>query len=354
MQQTRVKPQRNLSMECYKLVASFFIVFTHAMFPGSLGKTAECISRCGVHVFFAITGYFNFGASSKAIARRLKHILKIYVSAIAIYVFWCCLKTELLGGSSVAALITLVPDPDETMRWLILQMDPFVGSLWYVNSTVVCYAVFWIYTRFFGEEPVNYKPMYMAGFSIFAMVFYVSVLAPAAGTNAATAYPVIRNAWCWGIPMFTFGVFVREYQQRIVENFRLTAGKLVLMTAAGFLLALAQLYTIGIPGMPLGLVIVIIGLVILLAAYPQVRMKTKAAQWLVPKFGFYSTVIYIIHGVFVDCYEQFLHQPMLAVWGEREGYLFPLVVLGLSIVSAVVAERAIFLLHSIPLKKKKQ
>jgi len=352
MQQTQLSPKRNLSMECYKFIASFFVVFAHAMFPGTLGSLTECISRCAVHVFFAITGYFNFGANSRTVGRRLKHILKLYVTAVAMYVFWCCLKTELQGGSSVAVLIQMIPDPDEAMRWLILQMDPFVGSLWYINSTIVCYGIFWMYTKFFDGETVDYKPLYIAGFCLFAVNFLNGVVTPVAQSNAVTVYPAARNAWCWGLPMFAFGIFVREYQDRLVTNFRLTAGKLSVIVVGGFLLAFAQQFTIGIPGMPLGIQIAILGLILLVATNPQVPMRTKAARWLVPKFGFYSTVIYIIHAIFVEAYELFWHDPMALRWGAAEGYLYPLVVLTLSVLTAVVAERVLTGLKQITGKKK--
>lgn len=330
-------------MDCYKFIASFFVVFAHALFPGTLGKLSECISRCAVHIFFAITGYFNLGASSNSIRKRLLHIVKLYITAVMLYVFWCCVKTELFGGSTVALLIQMIPDPDEAMRWLILQIDPFVGNLWYVDATIVIYVIFGLYTRFFEGEQVNYKPWYIAGFCLFAINFLDGVTQPVAQPNIVMEYPAVRNAWCWGIPMFTFGMFVREYQDRLVANFRLTAGKLALLVAGGFLLAFAQMFTIGIPGLPFGIQIVIIAVVLLTAAFPQVPMRTRAARFLVPKLGFYSTVIYIIHMIYIEIYELFLLEPMKEAFGPAEEYLYPLVVLALSILSAVLAERLLAL-----------
>lgn len=342
MQKSQLKTNRNLSMECYKFIASFLVVLDHVHFPGIPGDLFVCLAQGTVYVFFAITGYFNFGAGSKVILRRLKHILKIYITAVVLFVFWRCLKTEIYGGSSVAVLIQMIPDPDEAMRWMILQVDPFVGSLWYVDTTIVCYVLLWLYVRFFEGERMDYKPLYIAGFCLFIIHFMTSQIEPVGRSNMSTAYPVIRNAWFMGIPMMAFGMFVREYQERLVNSFCQTAGKLVMVVAGGFLLAFAQKNIIGAYGAPFGLLISIFALVILLAAYPRVPMRTKAAQWLIPKFGFYSTVIYIVHINFIEMYELFWQARIEERWGATvESYLNPLTILALSVLSAVLAERVL-------------
>ena len=341
MQKSLLKPNRNLSMECYKFFASFLVVLDHVRFPGIPGDLFSCLAQGTIYVFFAITGYFNWGASCKVITKRIKHILKVYITAVALYVFWCCIKTELFGGSSVAVMIQMIPDPDEAMRWLILQADPFIGSYWYFNSILVCYVIFWLYTKFFDGEKVDYKPWYIAAFCLFVINFLKGQIEPVAQSNVMSAYHMLRNAWFMGIPMFAFGMFVREYQERLVKNFGQPAGKLVAVVAGGLMLAFAQLYILGSFGVSFGLLIAIFALVILMAAYPRVPMRTKSAQWLIPRFGFYSTVIYITHAIYIEMYELFLQTPMMERWGAVESYLHSLTVLALSILSAVLAERGL-------------
>ena len=76
------------------------------------------------------------------------------------------ITTELTGGSSVAFLITYFPKWEEIMNWLILQQDPRNGQLWYLTSACLCYLILYLYVRFFGDKPVNYRPLYYAAFSL--------------------------------------------------------------------------------------------------------------------------------------------------------------------------------------------
>lgn len=336
MPNTQLKAPRNQSMECAKLLASFFVVFIHVPFPGELGILVDCLGRYAVPMFFAISGYFNYRADSGKILKRTKHILTLYILAVALHILWSCIDTELNGGSTVARLIQSVPDPDEFSRWLIIQTDPFSGHLWYLNSAIVTYVVYWLYVRFWGEKEVNYRPLYFAAFSLFAIYFAFCVITPVGHEEEALLSS--RNAWFTGIPMFTLGIFIREYQAQLFTNYRLTTRKLLVLTAVGVLLVIQQWDAIGIFGMPFGTLFVIAGLMLLLVSHPNIAGKSKLAGTLALKCGAWSTWIYILHLIGDNLYELLLQQPALCAFGSREEWLRPLLVLILSFLLAVLAE----------------
>ena len=68
---------RNQSMECFKMVASIVVLFLHVSVPGKTQSLLQLLANDAVALFFAITGYFNFGADQKTLARRLKHLLRL-------------------------------------------------------------------------------------------------------------------------------------------------------------------------------------------------------------------------------------------------------------------------------------
>lgn len=157
---------RNQAMECFKMVAAIFVVFLHVPFPGKAEGWMLILANSAVPLFFAITGYFNYGASQRTLTRRIKHLLRLYLVAMLASVAFGIITTELTGGSSVAFLITYFPKREEIMNWLLLHQDPRNAQLWYLTSVCLCYLVLYLYVRFFGDEPVSYRPLYCAAFSL--------------------------------------------------------------------------------------------------------------------------------------------------------------------------------------------
>lgn len=158
-----VIPKRNQTMELCKFIASFFVVFIHAPFPGKLGGLVDCLARFAVPMFFMISGYFNYQASSRQVLRRLKHILTLFLIGALFRQFCDCVTIELNGGSTIAHLLTLIPESDEILRLLILQIPPYTGHLWYLCAMMVCYLVFWLFVRFQEECHTSYKGFYVLG-----------------------------------------------------------------------------------------------------------------------------------------------------------------------------------------------
>lgn len=226
------------------MVAAIFVVFLHVSFPSSKAQGLMFVlANSAVPLFFAITGYFNYGASQRTLTRRIKHLLRLYLVAMLASVAFGIITTELTGGSSVAFLITYFPKWKEIMNWLILQQDPRNGQLWYLTSACLCYLILYLYVRFFGDKPVNYRPLYYAAFSLFAVFLALGCLAAVVGMNVP--YLLYRNGFFCGLPMFTLGIFLREYQDRILTNFNLTSGKLLALALAGFILGIMQYFTVG-------------------------------------------------------------------------------------------------------------
>lgn len=92
--QIQAKPARNQSIECARMVASFFVVFIHCSFPGMLGEYINCIGRFAVPMFLVISGYFCYQASDKKILAQAKDLLKLYLTAAILYLSWNLFKTE--------------------------------------------------------------------------------------------------------------------------------------------------------------------------------------------------------------------------------------------------------------------
>ncbi|MGN0976998.1 MAG: acyltransferase [Faecousia sp.] len=332
-------------MECCKMIASIYVVFIHVEFPGTLNGLVNCLSCFAVPIFFAISGYFNYGADHETLTRRLKHILRLYLTAILVNLIWGCFVTEYRGGSTIAYLHSYLPDLEEIAQWLIFQLDPRMGQLWYLASLCLCYGVLRIYVRFFGEKPVDYRPLYVASFCLFSIFFAFGMLAPALGVDLP--YPLYRNGYFMGLPVFTLGIFLRAYQDRILTNFHLTSQKQVLLILTGILLGLLQWRTMGMGQITFGSLLEVVALMLFLGSHPRITAGSGVGNTLIAKLGIWSTYIYLFHMIMLQFYQEFCETFVAAALPEREPYLRPVFVAALSLLAAVVFERGAWLINRV-------
>lgn len=335
MQKTMVK-QQNLSLEFTKLVAACFVVFIHAGFPGKLGAVVDTVARFAVPFFFAVSGYYSMDIGPEKIKKRGLHILKLHLITAVLSVIMACVS---MRNSPVDLIYYLrhgvLPTGEEWIRWLTLQENPYGGHLWYLSSLLLCYGVLWVCRTF--QNRLENGPLYQGGFTLFALFFLMSLMAKMEGMTIP--FMVYRSGWIMGIPMFTMGMFLCQYRGQIVENFRLTNGKMVLLMGLGLVLSITQCLSGHASEMPLGMMLLVPVLLLFLQQNPRLPLKSRALEKVVARFGVVSTAVYLLHIAAIDVYNWFLKETALAVFGAREELLMPLVVLAMTFVGAFLWER---------------
>lgn len=324
----------NQSMECYRLLASFFVVFIHIHFPGNWGSAVNCIARCAVPGFFAISGYFAYGADSRKLGRRIRSMVMLILMAFGVELLWNCVLVELEGGSSIGYLRAMFPTAREVLDFFFFCLNPVRDALWYLPAALEALCILWVYVRFFGKEPVNYGPLYTVSLCLFLGNLVMGIFGQAVGQSASIF--LVRNGLFFGLPMFSMGLFLAQYRQQLMENFALNRRKLLLLALGGILVALAEWFTIGISDVMVGTTFAVFCLLLLCAAYPRVTDR----PWLcrcIGSFGKVSTVIYVVHSIFIDIYETFLYPRFWAIPGL--GWLAPLLVVAASLAVGILWER---------------
>ena len=225
-------------MECCKMLAAILIVFAHVPFPGVIAELINCYVRFSVPVFFAISGYFCFSVRGEKLFTRLMHIVKLNIVAIAVHVLWSCTTSLYQGEGLMSALRQVIPGLNSLASWVFMHTNPFSGHLWYLTAIAVAYAVLWAYVSFFGEEKIDYRPLYIASVALFAIRFVMMDLMRFVGYSIP--YFFCRDGWFYGLPMLSMGIFIREHKDRLFRNFRLTTAKLLGVLLFGILLSLLQ------------------------------------------------------------------------------------------------------------------
>ena len=323
-------------MDMAKLLASFLVVFVHAPFPGKLGAFFQCMGRGTVPLFLAISGYFNFHATPEKIKKRLIHILKLNVAALLVHVLWGCFVTEINGESTISYLRALSPNAGWLVRLLFLFEHPFLEyryeHLWYLLAIGLVYVVYYLYSRFFdGREP-DYRPLYLVS----AVFLVIHTLLDEFAAVCGAVFPIYirRSLFVYCLPFFALGIFIRQYQERIISAFSLNGWKLLLLAAGSLAFSMTEYQLLGLQNLYIGTMLAVPSILLLTAACPHpVKKKTI----MVSAFDKWSTWIYILHMIVLEGYRMFFYEPLAACLGPAEPWLFPLIVLGVSFVLAVCA-----------------
>lgn len=328
MNHTLPATQRNQTLDCIRMIACTMVVFAHVPFPGALGEWNSCLFRFAVPFFFAVSGYFSYGTSARKLTGRLLYILKLNVFAIGISLL-CDLAAAWGSGEDLAfTLKEAVPTVDRLARWVFLHVNPFGGHLWYLTAAAVCYGIAALYIGFFREDTPDCKMLYASGFFLFLLRFAGADIL--AFGDVKLPYWLFRDGIFLGFPMFAMGMFLRQYESRILSAYRLTAGKLLGLLALGIGLSVLQWKGLSIQELPLGAVVQTGALILLSRLRPTVT-DSAAAGKCIAAFRSLSTWVYIIHLPLNKLYGVFAQGHLTEIFGSRERWVHPVAVLTVSI-----------------------
>ena len=145
------------------------------------------------------------------------------------------------------------------------------------------------------------------------------------------------------------GMFIKQYYTQIISSFNLNAIKEFAIMIFGAALSLLQWFGFGKIEMPVGMIITVIMLMLFLASHPLFT-KQRFIITIVSRFGNISLIVYIIHLLYYNIFQTFASSnPTLALI-KGNGYLYPLVIVVLSVISGVIFDRVSHLIKFIKRK----
>lgn len=313
---------RNLTLECCKLMAACFVVFLHIPFPGDFGALVVCLSRFAVPLFFAVSGWYSYEAAPKKLARRLANILLLELMGDVLYIGWRCIREVLSGEVLLGSLVNQVPDGQAMKLWLLWNVDPFAGHLWYLSATALCYCLLLLYHPLRNKSR-GYQPLYFLGGILLAGCFCMGEFS--GFTGISVDFRVCRSGIFTGFPLFLMGMFLRQHRASL---------RGLPMLAAGIPLSILEWQCFGGSDLYIGSVLTAAGILLLADRHPQLpgRWNKTAAS-----FGRLSTVIYLVHLLVQEAYIFFLYQKM-ALPESAESWLRPVLILVLSALAGLIWE----------------
>lgn len=326
------KTVKNPYISIAKLIAAICLTFTHIKFPGIPGNLIDGAARFGVPFFFAISGYFSYKTTSVRLVKRLKRLIFILLISDIIYLGWdlfinCCIARH--GVTEyVSSLVSI------KQFALFLFADNRSGHstfhLWYLTAQIKIYLIYYLYLRFINDRS-SYKPLYYAAFSSLLLNLGLGLFSIIAGINTD---PIITRNWLFmGFPVFTYGLFIHNYENELVNGFNLNKFKLFVLILAGFILSFLELLGVGKTELALGMIFVVGSLVLWITNFmPTLSEKALLSKLSTANLDTISLIIYIIHPLFFYIANSFpVFQPVI-----QNGWLFPLFVLACSVITGVL------------------
>lgn len=326
------KPVRNQVLEVWKLIASFFVVFLHVPFPGMFGSIISCLARFAVPLFFAISGWFSYQTGCPKLAKRFLHILKLELLGILITVGWSFLVHTYMGSDMRQWLLYYIPDGERIKKWLLWNVDPFGGHLWYLSAAALCYGVLWLYTRLQRGGRVRYGLLYGVSACLLAAHFAMDEFS--ALTGIAVHYTIPRSGIFTGIPMFAMGIFLRQHRDPLTAV--LTAGKSAVVLTCSIAVSLLEWKIFGGRELYLGSVLTVAAVLLLAVQMPNITDRFPGMETGIAKCGAVSTGIYLLHLAVYDFYQTFLSWRFTGRWEKIVLWILPVAVLLVSLAAAVL------------------
>jgi len=324
---------RNGAIECCRVVASVFVVFIHYTFPGAVGAVVNCLARFAVPFFFMVSGYFAYRADENTLRKRAIGILKLDVFATLFYFCWGLFREKYILHQGRMPWLMLMLSRARFGQWPINGMNPFGVQLWYLDAAFMSYVILYLYVRWKGKE-TRYDYLYIVSILLYAVNFLMSSVATTVYFEVPSE--LCRNALFFGIPMFSLGIFIREYQNKILETYNLTEKKLLLIVFLGAGFSVVQWWSTGVVEMPLGTLFEVIALLLLCVSFPPEIFSSRIATAITSKFGELSTYVFVSHVFWNDIYRIYIMKHFSALGGTVNDYLWPVMVALLSVGTGAV------------------
>lgn len=324
---------RNIYVSGLKMLSASFVVFIHVQFPGDFGKTMDCVSRFAVPTFFLISGYYSYQQEVRVLKRRLLKILVLALFSNGIFFLWNCFWKRMILHEDVGEFIKGIFSIKTLSEFIFMGTNPFSAHLWYLSAMIWIYIVYILVIKFWENgKKARYEYIYII--AVCAFMFQIAFGLKAEAIGLEIDYLVYRYFIFFGFPFFSFGLFLHEYGDRIVERYRFTNGCALVMIIVGILVSLLQWFGIGKVEVPIGMLLVVATLGLLAFVKPGPRYSRNV---LFTGMEIVSTAVYIIHPLVRNVINTYKDTVDVFYWIRSAEYLYPLIVLGLSIVIGMAA-----------------
>lgn len=290
-----IKKQNN-TLNFLKGLACLAIVWMHTNSGGLVNQVIVCMARFGIPVFFMVSGYFTYKDNkadyTKVLTKKIIHILKLIVIATLVYVIWQWVADPFIKTGNIPNILNSIERSIHSINIfniLVLNINPFCGILWFLNALLYCYLLWFLISKIKGKLIVYIVAIVILFIGIFARAFiqYNHTIPEDININ------YFRNWLFMGLPFFTIGYFIHDYQERIIKIFK--PKYMIVAVIMGMIVSFAERLVVPLE-LFVGTVIVSVALFIFAIEKPDL-IKFPIINKVGERFCFF---IYIAHIIIRD------------------------------------------------------
>ena len=199
---------KNQTLELFKLIASYMVVFIHVLFYGEFGIAIDALARFAVPLFFGVSGFYSYQASVQKIKKRFVSVFRLYLFSALLYTLCDIAKVIFDSTMTTSQYLLSIFNTDTLVRLFILNVPMSSTHLWYLLALIYMYGIFYLATKFAIKERVMFVISFILlllhlvlgeGLSIFGIQFNITL---------------VRNFLLMGIPFFGIGMLVRKHKKK--------------------------------------------------------------------------------------------------------------------------------------------
>lgn len=285
--------KQNNSLNFLKGLACLAIVWMHTNSGGTVNQVIVCMARFGIPIFFMVSGYFTYKEKkvdyTKVLAKKIIHILKLIVIATLVYVIWQWVVDPLIKTGHVPNVLNSMERSASSLNAfniLVLNINPFCGILWFLNALLYCYLIWLIIAKVKDKRVIYILAIIILFIGIFTRAFiqYNHTIPEEININ------YFRNWFFMGLPFFTIGYLIHNYQERIVKIFK--PKYMIVAAIIGMVMSFAERLVVPLEVF-VGTVIVSVALFIFVVEKPDL-IKIPVINRVGERFCFFIYIAHII------------------------------------------------------------
>lgn len=319
------------NIDSLKFLCAILVIFLHVHTPYQ--EYILPLTRCAVPCFLIISGYLIFTEDPMKLERHLKRsINRMFQILVWSTLLFAVVKFLFAFKNNDFSFLNL-----ETLgKFILLNENPFGFHLWYIGTYL--YALIIVY---FSVKSNNLKYIW---WSVPILLLLDLCLGKYSLVLWHKEFPYIwvRNFLCVGIPYFSIGMLLRQWQKQIL-NFKylqiLAMGGVILFSLTSLMenRLLIELQANATRDHYISSTFLAVSLFILFLATTQTKMNVLSA--LGEKDSLY---IYIFHPLFIIFFAT-VNKYLPNLWQETYLYVAPIIIL----VSTIILSKSLRISHII-------
>lgn len=285
----------NRCLNFIKGVAIMMIIVLHGEFPTYAGSIINMFARCGVPIFFMISGYFLFKENGEQYSNKKfkKKILRTF--GLVIIYFVVNIAYEVVKGSMTVGFKKTIEmglgqiTVKSILETIFLNRTIIGVGGWFLTSMLVAYIILYFINKY-----NLYSKFYYLIFPLLATQFALSYIPHLMGHDIDCWY--YRNAYFVALPCMLLGHFIHKNKEKFTKKYPNNIAIFISLLIAGTLISSLERIFIGGFSLYIGSIL----LAIVIFGYGVVNPKKYVlhiVEWIGARITFY---IFIIHPLVIE------------------------------------------------------